>query len=128
MSVPKGVITPKEACTLDAAYDQRYKLISKTILCRPDNRSVWFSLEDLRDYLTYAEHQAKEQGYEVDGIRIYMGAYPEVKGEAGYTTVFLVPTTPDSLGKDEMSSADISTVNALNYGGQGNPPGANYPQ
>ena len=51
---PRGVITPAEAKTLDQAFDSRHQLISNSIVKRPDNRSSWYSLQDMRDYLDYA--------------------------------------------------------------------------
>ena len=50
-------------------------------------------MSDIRDYLDYAENQSKENGYEMNGIRIYNGAYPTTKEDVGYSTSFIVPTT-----------------------------------
>ena len=135
---PSGVITPKQAMTLDQAYDARYKLISDSIVTREggDNRSVWFSLKDVRDYLNYAQNQTKELGYTMEGVRIYMGAYPiDSKLGAGYTTVFMVPTGSESLSEGssaffnmKRAGGDIPGGDGLNDGMTGNPPSANYPQ
>lgn len=129
MSNPKGLITPEQAKTLNDAYTKRHQLISDNITMRPDNRSSWYSLEDIKNYLTLAEAQAKELGYEMDGIRIYCGAYPEDNGKAGYSTSFIVPTINESNGEDGSgSSPDMPGGDGLNFGGHGDPPGANYPQ
>ncbi|MCT4629759.1 hypothetical protein [Winogradskyella sp.] len=129
MKSPKGLITPDEAKELNNAYSERHELISKDITKRPDNRSSWYSLEEIESFLAYAKAQAKELGYEMDGIRIYCGAYPEEKEKAGYSTSFIIPTTSDSLGKDGGgSSSDIIGANGLNRGQGGVPPSANYPQ
>jgi hypothetical protein len=65
----------------------------------------------------------------MDGVRIYCGAYPELKGQAGYSTSFMVPTSSNKIGEEgDGISHDISTADGLNFGGHGNPPGANYPQ
>jgi len=129
MNDPKGLISPDEAKTLNDAYTTRHTLISNQITKRPDNRSAWYSLQEIKDYLEYAENQAKEKGYEMDGIRIYCGAYPEEDDLPGYTTSFIVPTASGSLGKDGAGgSKDLTDVDGLNMGGQGNPPQANYPQ
>ncbi len=129
MSNPKGLITPAEAKKLNDAYTERHELISKNITKRPDNRSSWYSLEEIKAFIEYAEAQAKDLGYEMDGIRIYCGAYPEENGQAGYSTAFLIPTTSGSLGKDgNGSSRDMPGGDGLNIGQQGQPPNANYPQ
>ena len=129
MNNPKGLITPEQAKELNDAFTKRCELISKEITKRPDNRSSWYSLEDLRTFLDSAEAQAKELGYEMDGVRIYCGAYPTVKDEVGYSTSFIVPTSSNKIGEDgDGSSHDISNANGLNLGQSGYPPGANYPQ
>jgi hypothetical protein len=56
---PNGIITPEEARTLDQAFNSRHQLISDSIVKRPDNRSSWYSLVDMRNYLDYAEKQTK---------------------------------------------------------------------
>ena len=124
MAYPKGVITPEQAKTLNDAYSARHTVISNFIK-RDDNRSSWFSLDDLQEYLT----QAKKDHPDMDGVRIYAGAYPNEDGQTGYSTAFIVPTAPDSLGKDgKGGSGDIPDGNGLNAGDPGDPPGANYPQ
>ena len=130
MSTPKGLITPAEAKTLNDAYSARHQVISNRVTMRPDNRSSWYSLQDLQDFLSSAASQASELGYEMDGIRIYCGAYPDENGEVGLSTSFIVPTgTPiEGGGEGNGGSGDIQGANGLNKGGQGDPPGANYPQ
>lgn len=133
---PKGLITPAEAKVLDRAFDSRHQLISDSIVKRPDNRSSWYSLADMRAYLNYAENEAKGLGYTMDGIRVYLGAYPTDK-EVGYTTVFFIPTGTLNATNSESSmfnfsfqggSGDITGGKGLNAGGPGEPPNSNYPQ
>jgi len=82
----------------------------------------------MKDYLAYAENQAGELKYKMDGIRIYLGSH----GEDGLTTMFLVPTgVPNITGANNFlppTSRDIPGGNPLNDGGIGDPPSANYPQ
>lgn len=127
MSNPKGLISPAEAKTMNDAYTSRCELISKDILKRPDNRSSWYSLEEIENFLTYAKAQAQDLGLEMDGIRIYCGAYPEENGETGYSTTFIVPTSPQTKDGGD-NSHDIKGANGLNRSTTGFPPGANYPQ
>ena len=137
---PSGVISPKDAKTLDKAFDDRHELITKNIVIRPDNRSSWWSLKDMRNYLNYAEQQSKELGYTMDGVRVYLGAYPDKKVDSaivvGYTTMFMVPTSSEveqvhQKGGSAFRAGDGGDVpggDPLNDGGDGYPPPANYPQ
>lgn len=133
---PAGVITPKEAMVLDEAFNSRHQLISDSIVMRPDNRSAWWSLEDVRNYLKYAENQSQELGYQMDGVRLYLGAYPDSPKEGvGYTTMFFVPTGSEALSEGssmpfhfKRQGGDIPGGDGLNVGGAGDPPSANYPQ
>ncbi len=138
---PKGIITPDEAKTLDQAFNSRHRLISDSIVKRPDNRSSWYALEDMRNYLNYAENQAKDLGYTMNGIRVYLGAYPDEKDQVGYTTMFFVPTGHKVMAQGSMllftmddddgggdGGGDIPGGNGFNGGGDGRPPFANYPQ
>ncbi|MFB9054726.1 hypothetical protein ACFFVB_16675 [Formosa undariae] len=132
MEAPRGLITPDEAKELDQAYDSRHELISESILKRPDNRSTWYAIEEIEKFLDYAKNQAKDLGYTLDGIRIYEGAYPDVKDEVGYTTMFLIPTgTPNNKNASRCTSidgGDIPGGSGLNKGNAGTPPNSNYPQ
>ena len=130
---PNGLITPSEAKTLDQAFNSRHQLISDSIVKRPDNRSSWYALEDLRNYLTYAEKQAKDLGYAMDGVRVYLGAYPDTDNKIGLTTLFFVPTGHENTSKGSMisiqnGSPDIQGADGLNLGSNGYPPSASYPQ
>lgn len=137
-SKPKGLISPAEAKTLDQAYNPRYKLISDSIVTRPggDNRSTWYALEEVKTYLDYAEHQAKDLGYTMDGVRIYLGAYPKSNDGEGYTTLFMVPTGVQNksegntlgLSFKKGDGRDIPGGDGLNHGSHGDPPAATYPQ
>ncbi|MGJ8593574.1 MAG: hypothetical protein ACSHXF_13565 [Aquaticitalea sp.] len=131
---PNGIITPEQIKTLDQAFNSRHQLISDSIVMRPDNRSSWYSLEDMRDYLDYAESQAKDLGYKMDGIRIYLGAQANEGTTVGYTTMFFVPTYNEVMAEGSMvnfvrgGSKDVPGGNGLDMGGPGDPPSSNYPQ
>lgn len=136
-STPKGLITSDQAKKLDEAYNSRYKLISDSIVTRNggDNRSSWYGLDQVRQYLNHAESEAKELGYTMDGVRIYLGAHPDENGEAGYTTMFFVPTGKPHKAEAslfnlsmQLTGSDIPGAGGLDFGTHGHPPGANYPQ
>ncbi|EDP69778.1 hypothetical protein FBALC1_09612 [Flavobacteriales bacterium ALC-1] len=133
---PKGLIKPSEAKVLDQAYNIRHRIISDSLFRHTktgDNRSSWWSIEDIQNYINYAENQAGELGYTMDGLRIYLGAYPDASGKTGLTTMFFIPTGKKNTSQGSMfpiqpTGGDIPGGNGLNIGSQGNPPGANYPQ
>lgn len=134
---PKGHITSDQAKALDQAYNPRYKLISDSLVKRKggDNRSSWYGLDQVRNYLDYAENEAKELGYTMNGVRIYLGAHPDQNGEPGYTTMFFIPTGKPNKANASMFNfsmqtemSDIPGGSGLDHGNQGDPPGANYPQ
>ena len=89
----------------------------------------------MNNYLRYADSQATALGYDMDGIRIYLGAHPDGK-TPGYTTMFMVPTGSESLSEGNSSflnfkragSGDIPGGDGMNGGDNGDPPAANYPQ
>ncbi len=99
-------ITPKEAETLCDNFDARYTELSKLIK-KDDNRSVLFSLQEIKNYINYLEN-AKTN---VDGIRIYFGAHDAKDG--GLATVFLAPT---------QGAKNNKNLNCLNFGVGGVPP------
>ena len=89
----------------------------------------------MRNYLDYAENQANELGYEMDGVRVYYAAYPEndESEHAGQATMFIVPTgnVSDNAKNGNMLRAgngDIPGSDPLNDSNNGYPPEANYPQ
>lgn len=134
MATPKGIIKSSDAKILDQAFDSRHQLISDSIVGRPDNRSAWWSIDDIEAYIKHARAQATTLGYDLNGIRVYLGAYPDVSKDVGYTTMFLAPTGVPSVS--EGSSANLKAANngdvpggdVLNSGEAGDPPAANYPQ
>ena len=102
-----------------------------------DAISSWFSLDELKEYIAYVEEQGKEQGIDVNGLRVYFGSYAKNDKKAakkGLSTVFFVPTEArvgaqqkDGLGNEEAPS-DVEGIDGMNSGGLGQPPSAAYPQ
>lgn len=132
---PKGVITPAQAKVLNNNWTNGRKKAVDSAAGRPDNRSSWWSLEDIRDYLNYAENQANGLGYTMNGIRIYQGVYSgnAPNGKADYSTVFWVPTGKKSKSEGSMLNItfqggddDIPGGGPLNDGTGGKPPGSGY--
>ena len=130
---PKGMITPAEITALTQAYNDRYQTITDTYfkgIADGDNRSSWYSLEDLESFLAIAKQEATDAGYTMDGVRLYLGAHPKVDNIPGFTTLLFVPTgyEGNSQANKGGGSVDIPGNNGFDRGGNGIPPGANYPQ
>ena len=134
--VPKGVITSAQAKTLDQAYNLKHSIINDSLFKGSktgDNRSSWWPLEDIQNFINYAENQAGKKGYTMDGLRLYLGSYPNSNGDTGLTTLFFIPTGYKNTSEGSMipfqgGSGDIPSAEGLNKGGNGQPPQANYPQ
>lgn len=123
---PKKCISIKEAKELQKVWcDTRTPEIDKC-LGFEDSREFWWSVEELQEYLKYVKKQSKKQGIDDPGIRIYFGAYPKekCKKDKGYATVFLAPTGAPAggLGKGGGSASNNYEIEAMNFGGSGNPP------
>jgi hypothetical protein len=138
-TVPIGIIEPSEIKTLTQAYNTRYDSINATVFKAVkggDNRSSWYALDDVRNYLDSAEIQAKALKYNMDGVRLYLGAQPMVGNTPGYTTLLFVPTGTPATSQGNMlnlaiqrgPSPDIPGGNGLDKGTHGDPPSSNFPQ
>src|SRR5690606_37758411 len=89
---PSGVITQERAIELHKTWQTKNTaLFNKAGSTKSENEvtSLGWSLEDLRNYLDYAEHESKEKGYNMTGVRVYFAAYPE---KGGQNTLFFAPT------------------------------------
>jgi len=133
---PKGLISPKEAASLDQAFNLKHRIISDSLYKNAtygDNRSSWWSIDDVESFIRYAKHQADEQGYVLDGLRLYLGSHGESNDGLGLTTVFFIPTGHKNNAQGGWSyyqnkPSDLKDADGLNMGQSGNPPDANYPQ
>ena len=136
---PPGVIPSSEAKILNKEWTLKRKDANDKAAGRPDNRSSWWSIDDIQKYIEYAESQTRQMGYTMDGLRIYLGVYPgnAPNGKADYTTLFMAPTgkltkppsdTGSSLKEEEtVVHATIDGADVLNNGTGGHPPGSDYP-
>lgn len=134
---PKGVITIEKAKELNANWTIHRKAAVDSAAKKQgrnqDDRSTLWSLKDVEDYLVYAKSQSDSLGYDMTGLRVYLGVYGKNAGQSkqDLTTMFMVPT-----GKKSNSRAGTFSLNAffavgdipvppLNDGDGGN---QNYPQ
>lgn len=138
-NLPKGLITPAEAKKLNEQFIKtRSKELDK-IVEKLDNKpnkkdalSAWFSLDEIKSYITYVENNAAD----VNGLRVYFGAYKTKTDDAkksNMTTVFFIPTklkagSAQKDGLKDSDNTDIEDIDGLNRGTLGYPPSATYPQ
>lgn len=130
-------ITPQEAKDLNQNFvNTRAKAIDVAI-GKKDAISSWFSLDDLKAYISSVETEGKAQGITVNGLRVYFGSYSKNDKNPtknNYSTVFFVPTQSKKNTSSEegevtaVQSSDIVTIDPMNDGGIGYPPSATYPQ
>ncbi|WP_282123554.1 hypothetical protein [Algibacter mikhailovii] len=122
---PSGVIAQERAIELSNSWSSKNAdLFSKSGSTKFDDevKSLGWSLEDLRNYLDYAEHEAQEKGYNMTGVRIYFAAYPEKDNQ---NTMFIAPTghkvfstaSMFNLFQPEEQALPIPPLNNGNGGG-----------
>ncbi|MBW1658605.1 hypothetical protein [Flavobacterium quisquiliarum] len=136
---PSQLITKEFARQLNVNYNNKRNSLTAKKAEKEDANAIWYSLEELENYIHYIKTNGTKQGYNVDGIRFYFGVYPddEKHGEkAGLTTLFLVPTGKKAEKntekiqsfalKQEATSTDIQDLDPMNYGNIGRPPSLLY--
>ncbi|MEW4925730.1 hypothetical protein [Algibacter sp. 2305UL17-15] len=133
---PKGVISVAEATNLSNNWTKLRQRVVDSITERQvgkkDYRSASWSLKDIEDYIAYSKVESKKLGYDMKGLRVYLGVYGEKlrPNENGLTTMFIVPTGSKSLSKAGSLTISLQDEDedipgpALNEG-QGNDEG--YP-
>ena len=119
MPSPSGKISASEAKTLNNNWTTFRKTAKDAAAGQPDNRSSWYSLEDMEAFIA----MIKDENPNVNGVRCYLGVETSEENEKGLTTIFMVPTE-NNRGKNK----DISDANGMDKGEDGDPPSAVYPQ
>ena len=95
---PKGVITVEKAKELNANWTLHRKAAVDSVAQKQgrkqDDRSTYWSLEDVENYLAYVKQQSDSLGYDMMGIHVYLGVYGKNAGQTkkDLTTMFIVPT------------------------------------
>lgn len=135
---PNQLISKEFAKQLNVNYNKKRASLTAKKAQKEDANAIWYSLEELENYIHYIKTNGAKDGYNVDGIRFYFGVYPddEKHGEkAGLTTLFLVPTGKkaatetakiQSFAMAQESSSDIPSLEPMNYGNIGRPPSLIY--
>ncbi|MCH4553390.1 hypothetical protein [Aestuariibaculum lutulentum] len=128
---PKGVIPVDQAIILNNNWTKyRKKAVDSAAKAqgatKEDTRSVEWSLDDIKDYLAWAQQEADTLGYSFTGIRVYLGVYGKNAGQSkqDLTTMFIAPIGHKNT--NQASSVNISLqreepipVDPLNVGGGG---------
>src|SRR5690606_8205830 len=97
--------------------------------------SNWYSLDELENFIAFSKHNARKNGYKMDGVRIYIGVLPKddkYKDKKGYLTTFISPTGSKNTQEGGFMlykpSMDLPGGSSAEYGNSGDPPAATYPQ
>lgn len=101
-------IKPNDAIKLCNNFDTKYNALSK-VIGKEDNRSVLFTIKELKNYITYLEKTNEN----IDGLRVYLGS----NGDTKLTTVFFAST---------IQGKDNTTLDCFNFGDSGIPPEKKY--
>ncbi len=143
---PLGLIKPENAKQLNDNWTKyREPAVDSCISMQSggkikvDNRSSWWSLKDIRNYLKFAKKYSDSTGYKMTGIRVYLGVYGDdaPKKKKDFTTMFIVPTGHKKTSKGSVLPVNNISANRdngdlgtppLNDGANGLPPGAGYPR
>lgn len=134
MNQPKQLITKEFAKQLNEGYIKERANLKAKVNDEEDANAVWFSLEELENYINYIKVEGESKGIEVTGVRFYLGVYPEdiqEKEKAGKTTIFLTPTKKNNVGGAMLlattdENVDATEIEPMNYGTMGNPPKLEY--
>lgn len=142
---PKQLITKDLAVEFNSNYNLKMEQILNDTSEYAHANAVWYSIEELENYINYVKTQGSKKGYNVNGIRMYLGVYPNKKEygkKKGMTTIFLTPTghkiqaekgsllnittaqEPTTTSTDED---DIDELRPMNFGTMGHPPKMVYP-
>jgi len=131
-------ITSAEAKKLNQDFVKTRSKAIKKAIGKNDALSSWFSIDELKNFISDVEKEGKDKGITVNGIRVYFGAYPKEdkdKKKDNMSTVFLVPTKPyagsmqkDGVDEGDEGGNDIEELGGVNKGSQGIPPDSEYPQ
>ena len=96
--MPEGLIERDDAQKLNNNWTEYREGAVDTAAQRQgrkkDNRWTSWTLKEIKNYLAYSKEAAEELGYDMTGIRVYLGVYGAHAGSSkkNLTTMFIVPT------------------------------------
>ena len=123
---PANLISVAKGMELNENYNSKRAPVIENSIGKEDANAVWFSVEELQNYIDYIKTEGAAKGHDVDGIRFYLGVYSdnEAADKAGYTTLFLSPTC--KVPNSTEVAQDMTDMELLNYGSIGHPPKIEY--
>ncbi len=139
-SEPSGAISEAKATTMQTDYTANQHLFINAGLSEnypgsgEDNREIWFSIEEIEQYICFAKKESIIKGFTLSGLRVYLaskripdGTTKIITDSIPRTTVFFVPThfetNPIIRGYIEDNGAnnkDTNGIKPLNMGDSGN--------
>ncbi|MEX2350102.1 MAG: hypothetical protein WD554_04430 [Flavobacteriaceae bacterium] len=112
MSKPDKCIPVNDARTLQENWISTRQEAIDNAIGEEDNRSCFYTVAELKEYLDYVTEMSNEQEIANPGIRIYFAAYNEELNKKA--TIFLTPTVGDTHNAE--NNYDIEPFN-LGTGG-----------
>lgn len=126
MAKPNKCITVAEAKALQNKWKETRAIEIEKGQGYKDTREVWYSLQELQDYIDYVREESLAQGVKRPGIRIYFGADEGNSEKKSYATVFLAPTkeksNPIEEDGDAVNNENNYEIDPQNDGTVGWPP------
>ncbi len=137
-AIEDHLIEPETAKRWNELYrTSRYNVINESLGLTDeqlDNRSTWYSLEEIEQYIAYAKRRSHELGDNLTGFRLHLAVNPEVEVvnnqgvNVGQTTIFIAPTKSTETGKAgflnfyDDHNEDNDDIEPLERGSAGDPP------
>lgn len=115
MKKPAKCISVQAARVLQDNWAETRKPAIDKALGYEDAREVFYTIEELEEFLNYVKVESEKQGISKAGIRIYLAAYNN--DSSNKATVFLAPTM-----SDDKNSNNNYTIDPFNEGQSGWPP------
>ncbi|MGB5417529.1 hypothetical protein [Algibacter sp.] len=103
--IPKDTISVEQAKILSDNWGNNNPVEIDSLLevegSRKKTRSVYWSLDEVNEYLAYAQAKSDTLGYKMTGIRVYLGNYGKNPDpvKKNRNTMFIVPTGMKSTSK-----------------------------
>lgn len=115
MEKPDKCIHVEDAKTLHQNWINTRQEAIDSAIGEEDNRSCFYTVAELKEYLDYVIQMSSEQNIANPGIRLYFAAYNQDSNKKA--TLFLAPTVGDTRDSDNNYNID-----PFNFGMGGPPP------
>lgn len=115
MSAPSKCISVEQARALRNKWLSTRQPAIDAALGYQDQNALFFSVEELQEFLDYVRSESTRQSIAKPGVRIFFGAYSDE--ESNLATVFLAPTDGPTI-----TSNNNYNIRPLNHTTNGMPP------